>query len=156
MLSKIFLGVLFVAFIVMGIVTYLSYSWLQSVTNPADVAQSYLYFANIGWNALWICFILLIIFANVILWKSRRAWALWSSFLFFAVCLVAQTFWLNSIFYSFAQENNLTGDGYILKPFIGAVLVLIAAIAVFFNQFIVLRLRDKLYGTNANDGIKAE
>ena len=148
MLSKIYLGLLAVALIVMGGLTYLCYSWLQSIGNPASIVENYTSYGGLSWTALWICFLALIVVANILMWKDRKSWGLWTSLLFFVVFIIVQTFWLDKSFFAFMKTNNLTESSYFLKPFLGVTVSAIAAIGVFFNQFIVLRMRDKMFSKN--------
>ncbi len=144
MLGRLFLGLLALSFAIMTILSYLCYSWLQSIGNPASVVKTYTFYSGISWTVLWILFIALIGFGNVLLWIERKAWALWLSLLFFVVFIVVQTFWLENVFYNFQQTHELSESSFFLKPFLGVTISTIAAVGIFFNQFIVMRLRDKI------------
>ena len=148
MFSKIYLGLLAIAILVMGTLTFLCYSWLQSIGDPLNVVQNYKNYAGISWTALWISFISLVVFANIFLWKDGKAWALWTSLLFFVAFIVLQTFWLDKSYFAFMKTHNLAESNYFIKPFLGVTISTIAAIGVFFNQFIVLRLRDKMFASD--------
>lgn len=145
MLSKIYVGLIAVAVLVMGALTFLCYSWLQSIGDPTAIVENYKQYAGISWNTLWVFFVVLVVFANVVLWKTGKTWSLWASLLFFVVFIIAQTFWLDRAFFNFQKEANLTESSLFLKPFLGVTISVLGAVGTFFDQFIVLRLRDKMY-----------
>ncbi len=145
MLGKIYFGLLAIALIVMGVLTFLCYSWLQSIGDPASIVENYNSYAGLSWTALWICFLALVILANILMWIDRKSWALWTSLLFFVTFIIVQTFWLDKSFFAFMKSNNFTESSYFLKPFLGVTVSAVAAIGIFFNQFIVLRMRDKMF-----------
>lgn len=143
MWNKIYLAILAAAVLAMGILLYLPYSWLQSLTAPKDVATNYLFYAGTGWTFLLISSVILLLAANIVLWKTRRSWAMWTSLLYFAVFIVAHKFWLDRAFFDFQKSNNLTESIFTFGAFYGVVLVILAAIIVFFNQYLVKRALDK-------------
>jgi len=145
MWNKIYLVILAVAILAMGVLLYLPYSWLQSVTAPRDVAEHYKFYSNISWVFLLISSLVLLIAGNVVLWMTRRSWALWTSLLYFAVFIIAHTFWLENSFFRYKQASNLESGVISWSPIFGAVLIGLAAIIVFFNQYLVKRMRDKMY-----------
>jgi len=146
MFSKIYLALFVIAVLVMSVLTYFSYSWLQSISDPASVVQNFQTYSGLSWSALWISFVALLVFANVLLWKDRRAWALWLSLLFFAGFIVVQMFIVDQAFFTYQKTNNLTEKTYFLTPILGVAICAVAAIGIFFNQFLVLRMRDKMFG----------
>ena len=147
MWNKIYLLGLAVAILAMGVLTYLSFSWLQSVTRPADVVATYESYANLYWTILCISSLILLVLANVLLWTSRKAWALWLTFAFFAGFLLLQTWWLHGLFLAYQKANNLTETTFSLLGLGAAFLCVIVAVGIFFDQFLVMRLRDKIRGT---------
>jgi hypothetical protein len=96
---------------------------------------------------LWISTALLLILGNVILWKTRRAWALWATFIYFAVFVIVQKFWLAQTLFHYRQENRLTDDFLSLSPFLAVTFIVLMVIVVFFDQYIVKRMHDKMYAT---------
>lgn len=144
MLNKIFLVLLAAAIVAMGVLTYLPYSWLDSITKPADVQTNYRFYSNISWAFLLISSLILLLFGNLVLWKTRRSWAMWATLLYFVVFVIAQTFWLDRAFFNFQQTADLTRDTISFSPFSGVILVVLSAIIVFFNQYLVKRLHDKM------------
>lgn len=145
MWNKIYLIILAAAILAMGVLLYLPFSWLQSIGAPATIRDNYLYYSNISWIFLLASSLILLIAGNVVLWKTRRSWAIWTSLLYFAVFMVAQTFWLENSFFRFKQENNFANGAVSWSPLSGAVLIVLAAVIVFFNQYLVKRLLDKTY-----------
>jgi hypothetical protein len=145
MWNKIYLAVLAAAILAMGVLLYLPYSWLQSVTAPKDVAAQYDFYSNISWMFLLISSLVLLILGNVVLWKTSRSWAMWATLLYYAVFMVAHTFWLDGLFFQFQRQNNFTSEVISFGSLFGVVLIVLAAIIVFFNQYLVKRLHDKTY-----------
>jgi uncharacterized membrane protein len=145
MWNKIYLIILAAAILAMGVLLYLPFSWLQSIGAPATVRDNYLYYSNISWMFLLVSGLILLIAGNVVLWKTRRSWAMWTTLLYFAVFMVAQTFWLENSFFRFKQENNFASGAVSWSPISGAVLIALAAVIVFFNQYLVKRLLDRTH-----------
>lgn len=151
MLSKIYLALLATTVLVMSALTYFSYSWLKSIGDPAYAIQNYQTYSGISWSALWILFIGLLVFANIVLWKDRKGWALWLSFLFFSGFVVIQMFFVDQAFFNFQKENNFTEKSYFLTPILGVLICAVAAIGIFFNQFLVIRMREKMFGNDQRE-----
>ena len=146
MLNKLFLVLLAVSIAGVLVLTYFQYSWLQSLTNPADVVTNYDYYNNAYWGFLWISSLVLLVTGNIILWKLRKSWALWTSLLYFVVFISVQMWWIGGMYYAFKLQNNLTSSGFSLGGFFGILICMLAAVIVFFDQFLVLKLRDRIYG----------
>jgi hypothetical protein len=145
MWKKVYLIALAAFVLLMLVLTYISRDWLGSLTNPRDVAANYTYYSNLSWYFLWLSAAILLALANVILWKTRVIWAFWATLLYFAVFVVAQTFWLDVAFADYQEKYKLVQSPGHLSPLIGAGLLIAAAFVVFFNQFLVLRAHDKMY-----------
>lgn len=143
MWNKIFPAILAAALAAAGVLIYLAHSWLQSKTAPKDVAANFLYYSNLSWMFALVASVILLIAANVVLWKTRRSWALWASLLFFAVLTIVHKFWLDRQFFDFQQTNNLTDSQFSFSALTGAILIALAAVIVFFDQYLVKRLLDK-------------
>src|SRR5215203_940774 len=140
MWNKIYFAVLLAAILAMSFFTYYAHAWLQSIGNPADAFTGYQYYASLGSAFLWISSVVLLILANVLLWFSRRAWALWLSFAYFAVFVVLRTFWLEKAAYNFQKSES-----FFFTPIVGVILIIVAGVFIFFNQFLSLRLHEKMY-----------
>lgn len=140
MWTTIYLTALSIFIIPMGFFTLYAWSWLQSIGNPQTTAENFTFWSGISWTFLWLSTIVLLILANVALWKTRRAWMLWTTAVYFAVFIVAKYFWLDAAFKTFRAA-----DGFSAAPLFGAVLCLLGFAIVFFDQFIVLRLTEKMH-----------
>lgn len=147
LLSKVFLGILAASIIVFLFLTYYSWTWLQSIGNPRAAAEGYLYHSFVAWPFLWLSSIVLLAIGNALLWTTRRGWAMWLTLAYFAAALIIRTFWLERSFAAFMTDNGLGETTSVLGPLLAAVLIVIAAAIVFFNQFLVLRMQEKVYGT---------
>lgn len=143
---KIYLGALAVAVIVTGFFTFYSHSWLGSIGKPETVVSSYEYYSNLAWSAIWIFSIILLITANFVLWHTRKIWAMWTTFGFFAVFVLLQTFLLASLFTHYKVSNNLSESSVFFTPFLGIIFCILIAIIVYFNQFLLLRVLEKMRG----------
>lgn len=145
MLNKVYLIALAAFFLLMSVMTYISCSWLGSITKPEDVAQSYISSSNTSWYLLLISSLILLVLANVILWNTRKAWAFWTTLLYFVIFIILQTFWLDRSFVQYLKDNGLAPGTYTLRSLLGAVLCIGAGVLVFFNQLVVLRMAEKMY-----------
>lgn len=145
MWSKIYLAVLAVAFLGMAFFTFYSWSWLQSIGLPAAAVAGYEYHARLAWPSLWFATIILLVLGNAILWTSGRAWAMWLTFIYFSAFALTRYFWLDRVFLEFRTVNGLTDSSFSAAPLMAVILVVVMAAIVFFDQFIVLRLRAKTY-----------
>ena len=145
MWNKIYLLMLAAAVLISIVLVYFAFSWLQSIGAPANVIENYSYYSNIAKIFLWISTVVLLILANVVLWKSRKSWALWTSLLYFAAFTVLETFWLERLFYQFKQASLPLSSGILWSPLLGVLLIVLMAVIVFFNQYLVKRLHDKMY-----------
>ena len=145
MWNKIYLAVLGAAIVVMAILDYYANSWLGSIGAPQTTKEFYEYYARLASNALWISSFVLLLIANVLLWKTRRGWAMWTTFLYFTIFTIIQYFWLDQSFFAFKKTNGLSLGTFSLNPIIGVVSILAFGVIVFFDQFINLRLNNKMY-----------
>ena len=148
MWSKFYLAVLAVAVIVMAFFTYYAWSWLQSIGQPVAAAEGYDYHSGLAWNAIWLFTIAMLICGNAVLWASGRAWAMWATFLYFATVWIIHGFWLEPMSVRFNKESGLSDATVSMAPISAVVLIVLMAIIVFFDKFLVIRLRDKTYPSN--------
>lgn len=144
MFTKIYLAALGLSLAVMAFFTYYSWSWLQSIGQPAAAVAGYEYHANLAWITLWITSATLLILGNAVLWTTRSAWAIWLTFIFFGIFVVARFFGLEFAFIEFQMRTESAGIGA-LGPFLAVLLIVIMAAIVFCDQFIVIRLRARTY-----------
>jgi len=150
MWSKIYLGVLAVSVILISFFTYYSWSWLQSIGLPMAAVAGYEYHAGLALPMLWISTIALLILGSAVLWTSGRAWAMWVTFLYFALFVMLRYFWLDQAFFQFKKTNGIADSTLSMAPILAVVLVVLMAIIVFFNTFLVVRLRAKTYPATAH------
>lgn len=145
MLTKIFLIVLAIFIIPMGFFTVYGWSWLQSIGSPQNAVENFNYWSGISWTFLWISSAILLLIANILLWKIRKAWAMWATLGYFIIFIFLKYFWLDRALFQFKQTNGLSEDGFTFAPLLGAMLSLVAIAIVYFNQFLVLRMTDKMH-----------
>ncbi|GEM_PF-931954 len=145
MLSKIYLAILGLSLVAMGFFVFYSWSWLQSIGLPAAAAAGYEYHAGLAWPLLWVTTIVLLLLGNAILWATNRSWAMWVTFVYFAAMVVLRFFWLEQAYFAFRKTNNLFDGSFALGPFVAVIMIAVVAAVVFFNQFIIVRLRQKMY-----------
>jgi hypothetical protein len=145
---KIYFVAMAVSVLVMAVLAYLSHSWLHSVTKPADVIANFQQYSSYYWTFLIISSLVLMILGNVLLWIKRISWALWMSLAYFSVFVLIQTWLLNSLYLDYQSTNNLSDSTFSFLGLGGAFLCVIAAVGVFFDQFIVLRILDRMHLVN--------
>ena len=144
MWNKIYLAVLAVALVVMSFLTFYSHSWLGSIGDPKITKEFYEFYAGLSSTFFWLSSFVLLILANVLLWKTRRGWALWATLGFFTVFTIARYFWLEQAFFAFKKDKGLWQGEFLLSPFIGVIIIIVAAVIFFFNHFLNLRLKERL------------
>ncbi len=145
MWNKIYLIALAVlSFLVFGLMYY-SYDWLKSITNPADVVVKYETSSYLGWISLWISSAILLVLANITLWKTRKTWAFWATLAYFVFFIILQTFWLDQSFFQYKKDNFSTPGAFSFSPFLGVGLCVVAAVIVFFNQLLLVRMHDRMF-----------
>lgn len=149
MLNKIYLVAIAVFVLGMIALTFLAFSWLGSVTAPLDVKANFESYMALGRAFLWISTLILLVLANVILWKTQNAWAFWTTLLYFVFFILLQTFWLDRSFMQFQKEKGLTESTLSISPLVGVLLVIIAVGIVYFNQFFVRRMHDRMFAKDA-------
>ncbi|MFN2501485.1 MAG: hypothetical protein ABR530_05685 [Pyrinomonadaceae bacterium] len=145
MWSKAYLGTLVLAVAKMAFFSYYSWSWLQSIGMPAAAAAGYEYHSRLASVTLPIATVVLLMLANGVFWETERAWAIWSSFTFFATFIVIRYFWLDRSFIDYSNQNGLTDRRYSFAPILAVVLLAIGGIVAFTNQFLLIRLRQRAY-----------
>jgi len=131
--------------ILMGILTYFAFDWLGSLTAPIDVKTNYEFYMASGRQTLWFSTLILLILANIIFWKLQKSWAFWSTLLYFVFFILIQSFWLDRAFEQFKENRGLSDGTLSISPIIGIILCIFAAVFVYFNQFLVKRMYDKMF-----------
>ncbi len=156
MLNRIFLSLLLVATLTVGFFNAYSYSWLRSIGEPSAAFDGFTYYLGLSWNALWISSALLLVTANAALWKTRSSWTMWATFVFYTFFVVARYFWLEPAGASFRVERLGAAAGYNVSVLLGIVLVFLFGVIVFFNQYLSLRLFEKMYPAVAEEAPAAQ
>lgn len=145
MWSKIYLAVLSVGVIAVTFFSYYSWSWLQSIGQPSVAVAGYEYHSGIAWTLLWLASLVLMILGNAVLWASGRSWAVWTTFVYFAVFIVIRYFWLDQEFFQFRKANGMFDGSFSVAPLFAVILVALGGTIAFFDQFIIVRLRARTY-----------
>lgn len=129
----------------MIVLNYFGYDWLRSIGSPKTALDQHAFYSAAAWTFLWVSAAVLLAIANVILWTYRLAWAMWATLAYFIVFLALRYFWLDRVAASFLAENRLTDGGAAIGSFFTVVLAALAVAIVYFNQYLVLRMNDRMY-----------
>ena len=164
MWTKIYLVSLALCIVVVGIPSYNAASWLGSIGSPVAAIEGFEHSAKWAWPLLWVTSAGLLILASALLWTTKKAWALWATFSYFAVFLFINSLWLTPSARRFADDKGIAVNAALIGPFLAAVLILLAFAIVFLDQFIILRTREKTIGEppspletgSANEGPEKE
>ena len=146
MLNKIYPIALTISVVIMAVLTYLAYSQLQSVGfAPTVIAANYLDYISYYQQFLWLSSAILLILANILLWNERKSWSLWATLVFFVFFVLLNGWGLNGMFSDYKGSNFPPDSNFSTTGLFSAVICIIAAVAVYFNQYIVLRMRERMY-----------
>ncbi len=155
MLIKIYIALLTVSVAVMGFFTLYSWSWLGSIGSPAMAVAGYEYHAGLSWPVLWLSASILLILANSILWVTGRLWPMWTTLIYFQLFVVIRAFWLDSSLLAFRNEARLTDETFTIAPIFAAAVIMTAAAIVYFDQFLIIRMKEKTFPPNEIEEIAA-
>jgi hypothetical protein len=144
MWTKVYSGLLAVAVLPVAFFSYYALSWLGSVGDPQDAAAGFAYHTDLGIKSLWAFSVILLLVANIILWTLGRAWAIWTTFLYFAIGTVVNYFWLASAGAEFQRDSSNNAPRFIAEPFVGVALVAAAAVLIFLNQLTVVHMQRSI------------
>jgi hypothetical protein len=147
MWTKLYLAVVAVSALLVAFFMFYAWSWLHSIGLPTDAAAGFAYNTSSAATTLWIATFGLLILGNAVLWTTGRSWAMWTTFVFFSAFSIAKTFWLNQVYISYDQrhfggEYDILTSGFQL---VTVILVVLAAVIVFLDMYLVIRLRAKTY-----------
>ena len=147
MWKNVYLALLVIGILVAGFFAYYAWSWLQSIGDPRAAWDGYNYHRRMGiyfmagWTAV------LVIVANVVLWNTRNAWAVWASHLYFIVFSLVIFVALHLRGTSFCIENGVCENP---SKFIGFLIAFFGSVAVglalFADQYVILRLQERMHG----------
>ena len=157
MWNKIYLTVLALSVAIMGFFTYYAWSWLKSVGDPRIAWESFNYDRRAGVYFLVASTIVLLLTSNAVLWTVRTAWALWATHFFFAVFAITLLIWLHLAGTTFCLENEVCqSPSRGIGPLLAVSGILGLGVIVFFDQFVILRLQEKMYGRSEVNGEEKE
>jgi len=145
MWSRIYLGVLAAAILVVGFFTYYSWSWLESIGRPEDAIAGYQYTSGIAWAMLCVCSITLAFIAAGVMWTTQRAWALWVTFALFAVTLAIEGFFLDRSYRRLLESSTGIDVKLWATPVITILIMIGAAVLALAFQYSIVILRRKFY-----------
>ena len=145
MLIKIYIALLALSILIMGFFTFYSWSWLGSIGSPTGAVAGYEYHAAISWPILWLSASVLLILANSILWVTGRVWPMWTTLIYFQIFVLLRAFWLDPALLSFRNSSGMTDQTFTIAPLLAAVMIVVAAAIVFFDQFLIIRLKQKTF-----------
>ncbi len=145
MWNRIYLAALAICVATMVFFSYYSWSWLKSIGSPPAAVEGYQYHSELSWMFLWISSIALLIIANFVLGKYRRSWAMWVTFVYFAVFVVIRYVVLEQAFFQYKKSNGLWEGGFSLAPVAAVIFCAAAAVVVYTNQFVGVRLRERMF-----------
>ncbi len=137
----------------MAALTYYSWSWLQSIGSPLAAVEGYLYHSGNAWMFLWISSIALLVVANAVLVKSRLSCAMWTTFIYFAIFIVVRFVLLEQSFFQFKKANGLWEGGFSLAPVAAVIFCAAAAAVVYANQFVGVRLCERMHPSAVEPGV---
>lgn len=150
MWNKIYPIFLAVFVLVMLVLTYLAYSQLQSIGfAPEVIRDNYQTYENYFRQFLWMSSVVLLILANVLLWTERKSWALWTTLLYFALFTLLEGWWLGRAYTAYLQQHNLPQSAISFGILISTIMCIVAAVGIFFDHFLVLRMRERIYKTDS-------
>ncbi|MCU1291018.1 MAG: hypothetical protein JWN60_3247 [Acidobacteria bacterium] len=144
MWNKIYLACLAVLLLPMLFLSFYAGTWLKSIGSPQSVVSNYEYYSNLSWNYLWLSTGILLILGNIALWKTRKSWALWATFLYFSVFIIVRYFWLERALDQYKQSVNFSRNEISFEPLLAVILCAVFAGIVFFDNYLVKRLSEKM------------
>lgn len=142
--------VLAIGVIVAGFFACYGWSWLQSIGEPRAAWEAFNYHKRAGMYFVSLWTILLLIIANIILWKRRSAWALGVTEVYFVAGALVFLVWLHVSGIRYCLDAGVcTNPSRVIGPLLTAGGSLALSVFVIANNFVVARLHDKLKGKPA-------
>jgi predicted DNA repair protein MutK len=149
MWTRIYLGVLAAAILVVGFFTYYSLGWLESIGKPEDAIAGYESTSGIASAMLSICSIVLVFMGVGVLWTTRRAWALWVTFAYFAVFRAVEGFYLSRGYQELVAKSSGLNPKVWATPVITLLVIIGAAAMTLVVQYVVVTMHAKFNPTHA-------
>lgn len=145
MISKIYFGLIAASTAIMAFYTFYANSWLQSIGSPSAAIDGFSYHFGSSYIFLWFSALVLLVTANIVLWFTDRAWAIWVTLLYFIVFILCRVWLLNSV-NEYQRSNSLPiSDPHGFSTFILFGICIVGLIFAFCDQFAVVRLRRTMY-----------
>ena len=116
MWNKIYPAVLAVAVVAMGFLSFYSHSWLGSIGNPNTTREFYEFYSGLFLVFLLFSSLILLSLANVLLWKTRHGWAMWTTFLFFCGVYHLPLFLARTIILRVQKSQRILAGRIFAKP----------------------------------------
>lgn len=143
MWTRIYIGVLAAAVLVVGFFTYYSWTWLESIGKPADAIAGYQNVSGVAWPMLCICTAVLLFIACGVMWSKGRAWALWLTFAYFTVFVAISGFYLDREYQRLLESTAGIDTNVWATPVISLLIIAGAAIPVLALQYLIVVFREK-------------
>ena len=143
MWTRIYVGVLAAAVLVVSFFTYYSWGWLESIGRPADAIAGYESGSGIDWWMLCICSIVLLFLGCAVMWAKGRAWALWLTFAYFTIFVAIRGFWLDRGYQELLERSSGIDTRVWATPVISVLMIIGVAVAVLALQYLIVVLRQK-------------
>jgi len=146
MSNKAFLALLAIGVLVAGFFVCYAWSWLGSIGDPRTAWEAFNYYKRTGVYFVIPWTVLLLIVANVVLWTSRRAWAMWVSYAYFSLFAALLLVWLHLAGTAFCERTaTCVSPSYLVGPLLAVLGMVVLGVAVFVDQLVVLRPYTKMY-----------
>lgn len=129
--------------------SYYAWSWLQSIGSPDAAIAGFEYHHRLAESAIWLSTLVLIGVANGVMWLTGRVWAMWVTFFYFVATKFGVAFWLENAHAAFLANISGRSNGIVSSLLLNVILSGLVGAVIFFDQYIVIRLREKTFG---NDG----
>jgi hypothetical protein len=146
MWGKIYLGFLAVSAVLICAFSYYAFSWLGSIGAPQPAVDGFNFHSSIAEFLLWASTIGLIALANGVLWTTARVWAMWVTFFFFLIFKVGSVLWLGNALQTFVANAGGSPGGIVSSLIIAVILSALIGAILFFDQFIVTKMRQRTSG----------
>jgi hypothetical protein len=147
MWTRIYIGVLAAAVLVVGFFSYYSWAWLNSIGRPEDAIAGYESTSGIAWAMLCVCSIILLFLACGVMWARGSAWPLWVTFAYFALFVAFRGFWLDRTYQQLLEQTAGIDTRLWATPVISVLMIIGAAVPVLALQYLIIVLRQKFNGS---------
>ncbi|MFL6374476.1 MAG: hypothetical protein ACJ73D_07415 [Pyrinomonadaceae bacterium] len=143
MWTRIYIGVLAAAVLVVGFFTYYAWTWLESIGKPADAIAGYENITAVSWPLLCVCTAVLLFIASGVVWTRGGAWALWLTFAYFTVFVAIGGFYLDREYKRLLESTAGIDTNVWATTVISVLMIAGAAIPVLALQYLISVMRQK-------------